>query len=169
VARTRWAAGYARRLATKFRVHQPPVRVEELAEHLGIEIRREEFPDDISGALFRGEGRALIAINRSHHSNRQRFTIAHELGHYLLHPDSPANYDAKHQVGVHFRGKTRNGEWDSKEIEANRFAAELLMPRRMILAAMDDIRGDLDASGLAHLFEVSEEAMTYRLAELRPA
>jgi len=53
-----------------------------------------------------------------------------------------------------------------KEVEANRFAAELLMPRRMIIDAI--VRsGAAEASELARQFKVSEEAMTYRLADIR--
>lgn len=167
MARTRWAVGYARRLITKFRVVEPPVDVETIAKYLKLEVRRENFPDDVSGALTRAPERSVIAVNRNHHENRQRFTIAHELGHYLLHPDAPAYYDGKNQVGVHFRSAANGGGWDPKEIEANRFAAELLMPRRLILNRISVSKTEVDASSLARVFDVSEEAMTYRLAGLR--
>ena len=166
MARLRWATGYARRVISRARITAPPVNVQRIAEAYGVEVIEESFPDDISGALHRGREQSVIAVNKGHHENRQRFTIAHELGHYLLHADSPAYYDHEHQVGVHFRASTAAGNWDVKEVEANRFAAELLMPRRMIIEAIQR-SGAAEASTLAKLFEVSEEAMTYRLADIR--
>lgn len=166
MARVRWASGYARRVISRLRLLAPPIDVEAVAKELGVEVKLESFPNDISGALSRGRDHAVIAANLNHPSTRRRFTIAHELGHYLLHPDSPAYYDQEHQVGLHFRARITGASWDSKEVEANRFAAELLMPRRMLLARIGDT-SEVDASQLAAEFMVSKEAMTYRLAELR--
>ncbi len=166
IARTRLAAGSARRLLTRLQIESPPVDVGRVAHHLGIKLQEEAFPDGISAVLLRSEGGALIAVNKEHHPNRQRFSVAHEVGHYLLHRDAAGYYDRKHQIGVHFRASTTGGSWDPKEIEANRFAAELLMPRRMIIDAIQRA-GAAEASALARQFEVSEEAMTYRLADIR--
>ena len=153
-------------MITRVGITGPPIDVKEIAKRYGVEVREESFPDDISGALHRGREHAVIAVNKGHGENRQRFTIAHELAHYLLHADSPAYYDQEHQVGVHFRASRAAGNWDVKEVEANRFAAELLMPRRMIIDAI--VRsGAAEASELARQFKVSEEAMTYRLADIR--
>ena len=166
MARTRLAAGAARRLLSRFEIQTPPIDVENIAKRLGIGILEEEFPDDISGVLVRSGDGVLIAVNKEHHPNRKRFSIAHELAHHLLHQDSAAYYDKKHQIGAHFRAKSGGRGWDAKEVEANRFAAELLMPRRMLIEAIDQT-GETEASTLARQFEVSEEAMTYRLADIR--
>ena len=83
-----------------------------------------------------------------------------------MHPNSAAYYDQKHEIGVLFRATPDSPVWDSREVEANRFAAELLMPRRMVIAAIQRA-GAAEASRLASQFEVSEEAMTYRLADIR--
>ena len=165
-ARVRWATGYARRLITELGIKGPPVNVNQIARHFGVDVREEVFPDDISGALHRGPVRAVIAVNSTHPLHRRRFTVAHELGHFLLHHDAPAYYDHQHQVGVHFRARVTGTTWDPKEVEANRFAAELLMPRRLLLARVGD-REAVDAAELADEFNVSPQAMTYRLAELR--
>ncbi len=164
-ARGRFATGYARRLIKELDKAQAPVDVEGLAARYGVEIQPQEFPDDISGALHRGPDGAVIAVNEAHHEHRQRFTIAHELGHYFLHRDAPAFYDVDKLVGSHFRAKAAGATWDSKEIEANKFAAELLMPRKLLLERVAS--GDVDVVQLAKEFNVSTEAMTYRLAELR--
>jgi len=142
------------------------VNVDDIARHFGVDVREEAFPDDISGALHRGPERAVIAVNSTHHQHRRRFTIAHELGHFLLHHDAPSYYDQAQQVGLHFRARVTGTTWDPKEVEANRFAAELLMPRRLLLARVGDSVG-VDAAQLAAEFNVSTQAMTSRLAELR--
>ena len=165
-ARARWATGYARRVITQLNVKNPPVDVEEIARRYKVVIKDEAFPDDVSGALHRGAEGAVIAVNRAHHPHRRRFTIAHELGHFLLHQDAPAYYDPKNQVGLHFRAKVTGATWDPKEVEANKFAAELLMPRKLLEARVR-ASAEVDAAELAAEFNVSPEAMTYRLAELR--
>ncbi|SRR6266550_2120883 len=164
-ARARFATGYARRLVNELDIEQAPVNVEDVAARYGVDIQPQEFPDNISGALHRGPERSVIAVNEAHADTRQRFTIAHELGHYFLHRDAPAFYDVEHLVGSHFRAKVTGATWDPKEIEANKFAAELLMPRKLLLERVAS--GDADIAKLAEEFNVSPEAMTYRLAELR--
>jgi len=166
MARTRLAAGAARRLLSRLGIKEPPIRVRQVAEKLDIRVTDEDFPDKISGALIRSDNGIHIAVNKNHPVTRQRFSIAHELGHYLMHPNSAAYYDQKHEIGVLFRAKPDAPVWDSREVEANRFAAELLMPRRMVIAAIQRA-GAAEASRLASQFDVSEEAMTYRLADIR--
>lgn len=174
MARTRLAAGAARRLLSRLGIQRPPVDVRAVAQSLGVGVKEEDFPDNISGVLVRSDLGVVIAINKHHHENRKRFSIAHECAHLILHPDSAAYYDPTHNIGVHFRAQHASDVWDPKEVEANRFAAELLMPRRMIIRAIQDSEategggvGEVSAAGLARQFEVSEEAMTYRLADLR--
>lgn len=74
-------------LLDRFQIDRPPVAVDQIAKKLGVLLcpLPAEADDDISGAIVRKDGRVVIAVNPAHHSNRQRFTIAHELGHYLLH------------------------------------------------------------------------------------
>ena len=165
-ARARWATGYARRLISELGITEAPVKVEDIAARFGVVVSEEQFPEDVSGALHRGPDRTVIAVNKTHHEHRRRFTIAHELGHYFLHRDAPAYYDPKNQVGSHFRARVTGAEWDPKEVEANRFAAELLMPRKLVRDRVV-ASTELDAAKLAEEFNVSPEAMTYRLAELR--
>lgn len=165
MARTRWAVGTARRLLTKHDVKDPPINVNELAAKLDVKIQhQDDFPDTLSAALMRSGDSAVVAVNGRHHEHRIRFSIAHELGHLLLHRDSGGYYDKRHQISVDLRNQTSVEGWNVKEIEANRFAAELLMPRRMVLAELEHIQ---IASELAKIFQVSEEAMTHRLANLR--
>lgn len=149
-------------LLEKARIVEPPVDVAKLAELCGVMVLYGDFPDTLSGLVFAHDGAAVIGINRIHHSNRQRFSLAHELGHYLLghHQDSRGYEDRFHIDSSD--GTPPGFDWRA-ERAANDFAAEVLMPRRFISKAF---KYNDDPSVLAGLFEVSELAMGYRLVNL---
>ncbi len=163
----------ARRRASELLQHagvqQPPVPVEKLAANAGAALRLEPLPGELSGMVHRAsEGRAIIGVNSLHAATRQRFTIAHELGHLLLHRDEMTHVDDKNPIA--FRDRTSSSASDEREIEANQFAAELLMPTSMILTAVKDlplgIEFDEGVRRLAEDFNVSVQAMTIRLSAL---
>ncbi len=133
----------------------PPVLIEKIVQKLKIKIIPFSFDKRISGVLKR-EGR-VIGINKSHHPLRQRFSIGHELGHYLLgHEIEPNQKDI---VDENFN------ENNTIEREANLFASFLLMPEKWIKESVE--KNGVDIEKLARKFEVSEQAMTIRLLELR--
>ncbi|WP_329176816.1 ImmA/IrrE family metallo-endopeptidase [Streptomyces sp. NBC_01477] len=150
----------------------PPIAVERLAQHVGAVISRSSFDDgDVSGMLLRRDGEApVIGVNDSHSDNRQRFTVAHEIGHLLLHPGREVVLDRP--VRVNLRDKTSSTATDREEIEANAFAASLLMPqeavRNEILRLDPSTRQDPDrcTAALAAVFAVSPAAMGFRLMNL---
>src|SRR5712692_8642293 len=91
-SRERLIVQKALRLLSETGVKAAPVNVEKIAASLGIDVRKSPTDDDISGFLFRQpRGRTVIGVNTLHHPNRQRFTIGHEIGHFLLH-----QYDNTH-------------------------------------------------------------------------
>ncbi len=148
-------------------VTKAPVPVQQIARDLNIEVRFSPTREDVSGALVVKGGAAFIAVNDAHHENRQRFTIAHEIGHFYLHdPKEGAHFDED------FRVYGRNGKsstaTDPKEVEANQFAAELLMPQKFLLADFSGMKGDREeiVVRLAKKYKVSPQAMEYRLANL---
>ena len=94
-------------------------------------------------------------VDSSEPSVRQRFTAAHELGHFVLHRSSIGE---THKDNYRLRAE---GMTNWQETEANRFAADLLMPHNLIEQAMDS--GTNSVEGLARLFKVSEIAMSIRL------
>ena len=148
-------------------VSKAPVPVKRIAKHLHIEIRYSAAREGVSGALVSKGGKVFIAVNDTHHENRQRFTVAHEIAHYLLHKmGEPVHFDEDFRV--YNRDKTSSLATDPKEIEANQFAAELLMPKKFVLNDFSATRGD--RSGvvvrLANKYQVSPQAMEYRLANL---
>ncbi len=154
-------------LLTDAKIDAPPVDVEKLAKRTGLQVLFHPFdsaPEDISGCIIQEDGIVAIGVNSRHGRNRQRFTIAHELGHFVLHRSTLET--------VHLTRSFRSsvGE-DTNEIEANAFAADLLMPESMLRAILGDEHLDIeDASTmideLAQKFEVSTQAMTIRLVRM---
>ena len=114
------------------------------------------------------DGVVIIGVNSSHSIGRQRFTTAHELGHLILHKDENLHVDERSPIG--FRNEESSLATKDVEIEANQFAAELLMPAELlekeIAALPDDIEAEDAVVLLADRFQVSEQAMTIRLTSL---
>src|SRR4051794_28798785 len=75
----------AQKLLRDSGIQKPPIAVDVIAKHRGIKLQYEPFEDDISGVLYRDFNQTIIGVSSLHHPNRQRFTIAHELGHFFLH------------------------------------------------------------------------------------
>ncbi|GHF74127.1 hypothetical protein GCM10017566_54870 [Amycolatopsis bartoniae] len=113
----------------------------------------------------------MIGINSRHSPKRQRFTIAHELGHWLLHDGKPLIVDQSVMM-INKRDDLSSQATNLEEIEANGFAAELLMPRTLMMEA---IRRQLSfghssreefVTAIAKEFDVSVDAMGFRLMNL---
>jgi Zn-dependent peptidase ImmA (M78 family) len=143
--------------------------VDRVARQLGAEIVFERLGADVSGLLIREEGRLIIGVNERHPEPRQRFTIAHEIGHLVLHRGRPLVVDP---VRINLRDSRSSLATDLEEIEANSFAAELLMPRSLVLRHFRSM-ADTGATSLDRVtrdlaigFGVSEQAMEYRLSNL---
>ncbi len=140
-----------------------------IANHLGIKIEYQSIQDDTSGCLLRDkDGNTVIGVNSLHHENRQRFTIAHELGHYLLHKGELTFIDKKFKR-INFRGGSSVSTDTVDEIEANRFAGELLMPQEFLIKDIlksDDIEDGGLIGDLAKRYKVSRQALTIRLTTL---
>jgi Zn-dependent peptidase ImmA (M78 family) len=153
-------------------VQSLPVPIDQVARRLGAQIRYIPFEGDgeISGMLFRNSEQAVIGVNSLHHPNRQRFTIAHEIGHLLLHKGTEIHVD-KALFNINLRDSVSSRALDRNEIDANRFAAELLMPKHLLTADLEqqdvDLESEEDLSGLARRYRVSVQALTFRLANLR--
>jgi Zn-dependent peptidase ImmA (M78 family) len=121
-----------------------------------IEISYEDMDPEQSGKMKHINGKWIMSINSRHNKKRQKFTIAHELGHYLLHKDKDIEY-----IDTTF---FRNKELNSVEYLANEFAAKLLMPENRVRHAIDS--GDKNIGHLAERFGVSASAMKYRIISL---
>ncbi len=147
-------------------VISPPVPVEKLAKALGADVRRAVLHDELSGFLYRAKGNEIIiGVNSSHAPVRQRFTIAHEIAHLLLHKKSPVYVDR--DFSLSFRNQDSSKANLRSEMEANQFAAELLMPRQFLERDLEKRKdGLLDEQSLlvfAKRYQVSQQALKIRL------
>ena len=123
----------------------------------GVKLEYYEFDSTLSGSLSKQGDEWVIRVNKLHSETRQRFTIAHELGHFINHKDDEREFVDT----TFFRGMTS----DNLEYTANRFASELLMPEEQVrkLIDIDNVR---NVAELASKFGVSSAAMLYRVKEL---
>jgi Zn-dependent peptidase ImmA (M78 family) len=130
-----------------------PVPLEKAAAHLGyacLGFTPTEDTKEISGVIHYGSKR--IFINTGESLNRQRFTMAHEIGHAVLHPsDEDGVVDLRQSIDI---------PSSPKETEANQFAAALLMPREKFLKEWGKTCGNVDA--LATIFGASKQAIEIR-------
>ena len=158
-------------LLQKHGIKRPPVDVHGLALKLGIRVQMAPTNDDLSGFLLRdpSSGETVIGVNSTHSRARQRFTIAHELGHFHLHQGEALHVDRRGSgFEIHTRNARSKDGSDPKEIEANAFAGELLMPA-MFLDEDVLVQGAIDVSDeqkvrrLADRYQVSTTAMSIRL------
>ena len=156
-------------------INSPPVNLAKIARRLNVEVVKQDAAEHISGMLINaGVGKALIGVNAKHHPNRQRFTIAHEFGHFLLHKFDGVHFDGKNTgLQINFRDEKSSTGEDLVEREANLFAAELLMPRRLLeidIAKIGDFslvdKEDRTLKDLAERYKVSVRAITFRLSYL---
>jgi Zn-dependent peptidase ImmA (M78 family) len=141
---------------------QVPVQIGALAQALGLKVVVAALPLNISGMIQPdGEDGFIIKVNRFEPKERQRFTIAHEIAHYLLHRD---RISAGVVDSVLYRSKLSS----RLEAEANRLAADIIMPmdqvQAMISATPSKNHDDLVAS-LAEAFKVSKQAMGIRTGQ----
>jgi Zn-dependent peptidase ImmA (M78 family) len=148
----------------------PPVEVERIAQGLGAQVIYENFKGEVSGLLLRRGNSIVIGVHKTQPHTRRRFTIAHEIGHLVMHSGALEPVHVDRGFDMHLRSPASSTAEDVAEIEANAFAASLLMPREMV---MDDVDGQmLDFEDprlvrrLAERYEVSTQAMTFRLINL---
>jgi Zn-dependent peptidase ImmA (M78 family) len=166
----------ARQVLAAQTIKRVPVDVERIAQKWAIVVRR-TLDDDISGMLVPLPGahakrRWAIVVNETQAPVRQRFTVAHELGHLLLHGYDTAHADRDFRVRL--RGVESSQGSVFEEIEANRFAAELLMPEELLLKKVrdrnlqyaDDDTNDGELRKIADDFHVSKQALSIRLSTL---
>ncbi|MBP1161163.1 ImmA/IrrE family metallo-endopeptidase [Rhodococcus sp. PvR099] len=137
-----------------------PIDPWEIAERLGIAVRPAMLDNNLAGFIVReqADGPTEIYVNESDHPVRQRFTLAHEIGHYIRHQDDPEPMGF-----VDERAELASSGTDPEEIWANQFAAELLMPAAIVKKWWAE---GLSIGDLRRKFNVSTPAMNNRLAGL---
>jgi Zn-dependent peptidase ImmA (M78 family) len=146
--------------------------VDPIAVAAALGIRVYEAPmknDDIEGILARSDGELYILINQNRSSVRKRFTVAHEVAHFVLHGQDQGqgdfekvdDFESMYRLAV---SASVRGEEAEREREANRFAAALLMPAGLLKREWD---ASTQPGRLAARLGVSQQALEIRLEELR--
>lgn len=135
-----------------------PVDLDAMASALGLKVGISAFEDpEVAGNIERTGDGYRISLNAHDPARRQRFTLAHEIGHYILHRDLIGD-------GITDRGLYRSRLTTAIERQANRYAANLLMPAQLVFDAWHEGVNSLPA--LSARFNVSEKAAEIRLDEL---
>jgi Zn-dependent peptidase ImmA (M78 family) len=132
------------------------IKVVEIAKSFVSSVQWVDF-NEIDGVLVRINGQPHIGVNKNLTFTRKRFTVAHELGHFLMHEGSRIDdYNLSHK---HI------------EIEANIFASELLMPEKLVTKTFKQLQTfvpkSLICKEMAWIYKVSCAAMTYKISELK--
>ena len=146
------------------------LQLEKLCKELELQYFEADFEDNISGSIIKNKENDgySIYVNRKHPRNRQRFTFAHEIGHYISYlNDSDSKNELENRGG--FQDQAISYRKEDKpspaETEANLIAAEMLMPKKFV----DELlKKGLTPEEMADKFFVSPSAMTIRLKDLYP-
>ena len=161
----------ARRILTEYGDVSIPVPVEKIIKKRGIRVQFSPLDQELSGMALIKDSVGIVGVNALHHPNRQRFTMAHELGHHVLHQreiDGTAHIDKG--FAILLRDTEASQGTNRMEIEANTFASELLMPTKLLAPLIDTNGFDLDdveqLQMIAKRFKVSLSALQFRLLAL---
>lgn len=170
--------GKARNMLEKACALAQPVDLDRVLDKLELELRFSPMEEEYSG--FLAVDKRVIVVNELHPAVRQRFTIAHEIGHYDLHRNDQDATDVfidrttyfDNEQEMYFRRSQLDAADYRMETEANAYAAGLLMPRELLERYLDQHSGEIDLSKtegievIAEAFSVSRIAMGYRLRNL---
>ena len=172
----RFARSEAEKLIEKFEFTKEnlPINVKLIAKHLNLKVVEKQLDEDVSGLLISDKrigGASYVFVNENDSPVRRRFTISHEIGHYVLrHKFDTENVHIDRVFHAIPRLSSAVSGVDEREVEANQFAASLLMPANFVTELVNDLNSALSEnhiSDLAKKFKVSEQAMTIRLTTLK--
>lgn len=140
----------------------------ELAKHLEFDVVYVEERNDFSGAIKKNidSGKVRIYINDKHPTSRKLFTLAHEIGHYFLHREFLSNGIISYRQSD---SEQYSKDEKEREFEANHFAAEMLMPKKVFTnyfyKYLDTDREKL-IEKMADFFAVSKDSVKVRISYL---
>lgn len=154
----------------------PPVPVEQIAAHLGLDVVYDPFDEKptLSGMLVREAASSLIVIHARDPRPRQRFVLAHAVGHVVLDAFKPVWVDTGVGLTQQVHGRRPASPHMEEEVQATRFAAELLMPRDWVRPDFEaltahgvDWDDDETLAQLAQRYAVSPPTLLLRPVQLR--
>lgn len=138
-----------------------PVDPIAIAKSFGINVAYDDLPGDVSGALVKTKEMSspIILVDNSDPDVRKRFTIAHELGHYIF---NTAVLNMTDYEKIDYRNSKSSDGQNDEEVFANNFAAALLMPSTFLAGA--NLQPGLSRVELATTLKVSLESLNYRIS-----
>jgi len=148
------ARNTARKLLKDMKINQAPTTIKDVVNHIkktsDLSVYPWAFGDNTDGIQITHGESATIGYNQNQHRHRQRFTVAHEIGHFVMgHTNKNSTFDLNSKK--------------PEEIEANQFAAELLIPLALLNKELKN--GNKDVEKIAEVFDVSEESVWWKLRE----
>lgn len=152
------ARAYAEQVLAENFVNDPPVKITDLIRNYGLTVEvvdLQQYGQRVAG--FIDPEKRVIYVNKNDSAARQAFTIAHELGHWLMHQSQLSTEPDKY--AILYRKPLGVANPDPIEKQANAFAACLLVPRDML----ERYRKDSSINELAAIFGVSTDVIGYRL------
>lgn len=167
----REAEEFAERTLTDHGLFAVPVNPVRVANALGISVQNAVFRDPrLAGMATRRGEHSLILVKEDDPLLRKRFTVAHEVGHCLLHLSDDDLEIADTEDDFFRTGEPESKAWSQRrqiEFEANAFAAALLMPQRLVAEFWERIpERERNVEVMASIFQVSQASMGIRLQAL---
>jgi Zn-dependent peptidase ImmA (M78 family) len=166
------ARNAAKKVFAEFFSDVNKIDLKKIAKAWGLEIYPEPLDGELSGIIIVDDSKKAIVINSKDSKERQTFTIAHELGHFHLHKPTGVIVDNDSNLKSFSMNRDPNSKLGKnvQEIEANQFAAELLMPEEFLIKDANNFPeglGDKAIEELSKKYSVSNNAMHVRLASLK--
>lgn len=139
-----------------------PVNVEAMLSEIGIKLEKKYLSNNVSGMIKKGDdGQYTIVVNSNHPITRQRFTIAHELGHFIYHKDK---MNSGTDDNIMYRSDNHTDIGKAEETEANVFASKVLMPVELIKSLQEKYP---NKPALADALQVSKKALGIRMKNMK--
>lgn len=159
--RTGYLRKFARELLKRHGITEPPVDLRRLVECEGLEYQEVDyFPDDVDALIIPIDGRIVAAVNMNQTRTRRRFSLAHELGHHLLHPDRSI-HEERMTVDSEISSGCSRKKKDIYETEADMFAGELLVPLPFLKKTY---KSGMSIPEVANIFDVSESVSSIAIS-----
>jgi Zn-dependent peptidase ImmA (M78 family) len=151
--RTAYVRRVAKELLRASGIHTPPVDLRKIASHCGLKYEEVDyFPDDVDALIVTNPEGSVAVVNKKQSSYRRRFSLAHELGHFVLHRDGSVLEETVSIDSPPAGEESENGS-STTEREANLFAGEILVPVEFLKR---HFKPGMTAADVGKLFEVSE-------------
>jgi Zn-dependent peptidase ImmA (M78 family) len=158
--RSHFVRQMAKKILAESKIKAPPVDLLQILTANGIRYEEvDDFPDTVDALIIEDGAKVYAAVNARQHLHRQRFSLAHELGHYFLHrngmPEDTVSIDNPPTGEDEMAAPSKS----PAEIEADLFAGEVLVPLEMLKAHVTK-----GISELSKLFLVSEQVVSIAIS-----